>query len=369
MSFWISAKDLDDEQRQAVEGISENTSFLISGPAGSGKTNILLLRAKWLSYKGLPDYKIIAFTSSLCEFMRHGCNQYGLNPDVVTTQISFFRRILEEYGVEHTAQDDFETERQIISGKVLSLVESKKISQEYCQRILVDECQDYSDTELLIFTRLCRSVVFASDTRQSIYSGTHSIGYPESLVNGKVVDLKYHYRSGLHLCSVADEVLADRARYAPVKDRCRYPEEDMPSSVSSVSLASIDEQYEAILSNVQNQLELYPKERIGVLFPKREMVEQFRKHPSLLALGSAAQRIQVLTFHSAKGWEFRAVHVAGCESASRMGATQKRLVYTAILRGQTSAHFYYTGHIPPYLEKALESQLPPKQNPNFESLF
>ena len=369
MSFWISSKELDDEQREAVENMPAESSFVIYGPAGSGKTNILLLRAKWLSYKGVPDYKIIAFTASLCEFMRGGCEQYQINPDTVSTQMSFFRRILDEYNVDHTPQEDFEAERQLVSGKILSLVESGSISRNYCQTLLVDECQDYSDTELLLFTKLCKTIVLATDNRQSIYKDTHSAGLPESLVNGNVVELKYHYRSGLQLCSVADEVLSDRARYAAVKDRCRYPEKDRPSSVSASKLDTIEDQIEAIFVNLESQIELYPKERIGVLFPRRELVTKFKNHPSFTSLGSASQRISVLTFHSAKGWEFRAVHIAGCESASRMGSAQKRLVYTALLRGQTSAHLYYSGHIPPYLEKALESQAPPKDNPKFESLF
>ena len=181
-TFWVNKSQLDDEQSHAVENVEESASFLLRGPAGSGKTNILLLRCKWLALKALPDFKIIVFTGSLKVFLEAGCNHYGLNPSSVTTAMAFFKSILVEYGVPFESTKNFESDRSVLAGMVMSLIDSHNISNKYCGALLVDEAQDYTDTELMVFRRLTSRLILAADSRQSIYKVTHSPGRLEQLV-------------------------------------------------------------------------------------------------------------------------------------------------------------------------------------------
>lgn len=368
-TFWVNTKQLDDEQRYAVETIPETTSFLLKGPAGSGKTNILLLRAKWLTYKRQSNFKIIVFTNSLRKFVEEGCVVYDINSSAAITQMAFFKTILDEHSVPYDLLDNFEIDRSILSGKVMSLIDSKLITDAYCGTLLIDEAQDYTDTELLVFRSLTKHLVLASDSRQSIYKATHTPGLPEKLVGENVVTLRYHYRSGLKLCKVADAILAGTAGSSRLQDECRYPEATLPSSVTSVSKNSSEEQMVAIVANIMPQLELYPNERIGVLFPKRDQVTAFRDYLTSASGSNPSSRIWVDTIHAAKGWEFRAVHIGGCEALPKMGPTQKRLIYTGILRGKTSVHLYFSQKLPGYLEAALAILEPPRANPSFDELF
>lgn len=370
-TFWLGKKELDQEQTQAVEGIDESTSFLLRGPAGSGKTNILLLRAKWLTLKSLSDFRIVVFTSSLKSFLAAGCHQYGVNSSTVVTQMSFFRDLLQEYDVPFELTKNFELDRNMLAGKVMSLIDAKNIPQTYCEAILVDEAQDYTDTELLVFRRLTKRLVLAADSRQSIYRTTHTPGLPEKLVDNNVVTLKFHYRSGVRLCKVADAILADSENYPRLQGESRYDEKTRPSSVTRVPCLSFEEQQEKIIASLRDQVDLYDDEHIGVLFPKREQVEEFKRtiESTELAKYLASEAVWVDTFHGSKGWEFRAVHLGGCEVLPKMGPTQKRLVYTGILRGKTSAHIYYSGHIPGYLDSALSVVEPPKAKPALDDLF
>ncbi len=368
-AFWVSGDDLDADQAKAVEGIPETASFLLRGPAGSGKTNILLLRAKWLTYRKLSDFKIVVFTGSLRRFIEQGCQHYGIDPSSVVTQMTFFRNLLDEYGVPYELTKNFETDRSMLAGKVMSLIESRGITQEYCGALLVDEAQDYTDTELLVFRRLTKNLVLAADSRQSIYRITHTPGLPERLVDDNVVTLRFHYRSGLKLCKVADAILSDAAIYPRVQGECLYAEGARPSSVTPVSCASFEEQLRAIASNVAPQVDLYPDERIGVLFPKREQANEFQAFVLANPVAGATEALWVDTLHGAKGWEFRAVHIGGADTLYRMGATQKRLIYTGLLRGKTSAHIYYSGHLPGYLEAALATLEPPRPVPRLKDLF
>ena len=368
-TFWIKTDQLDPEQQQAVQGMPQSASFLIRGPAGSGKTNILLLRAKWLVLKRVGNIKIVVFTKSLREFMVQGCIQYGIDPAIPVTQMSFFRSILEEYSVPFESSGEFETDRMLLAGQVMSLINEKRISNNYCSALLIDETQDYTDTEILAFKGLAQSLVLAIDSRQSIYNVTHTSNLPDTLVNNQIIELRYHYRSGLRLCKVADAILADSVAYPRLQFDCQYPESELPSSVVRMSCVTLEEQFELIMKNLSLQIELYPGEPIGVLFPKREQVIKFEQYFQFNSSLEMSDKIKIDTLHGAKGWEFRAVHLGGCEMLYRMGSVQKRLIYTGVLRGKTSAHLYFSGHIPGFLESALAVLEPPVAAPKLDDLF
>ena len=365
-TFWVSDQQIDNEQGIAIRGQSADASFLLRGPAGSGKTNVLLLRARWLKLKKLSDIRIVVFTSSLKIFMQEGCVQYGIEPECVVTGMQFFRDLLVEYGVNFERTGDFEGDRVLLAGKVKALIESQNVSNIY-QAILVDESQDYTDTELVIFRELTSRLVLAADSRQSIYRVTHTAGLPEQLVGGNVITLKYHYRSGLKLCTVADAILRDNVNFPSMKGECKYDEEARPSSVEMHQLSTFSDQVHAILQRLPSQLDLYPGEKIGVLFPKREQEAEFTQ--ALENSDLPEDRVWCDTLHGGKGWEFRAVHIGGCEALYKMGPTQKRLAYTGVLRGRTSAHLYFSGHVPGYLESAVAELAPPPPDPELSQLF
>lgn len=366
-TFWISDKHLDDTQASAVKDMPESASFLIRGPAGSGKTNILLLRAKWFLIKNLSELRIIVFTSSLKNFVQLGCRQYEMPSENVVTSHHFFIDLLRQYGIEVTLSGSFEADRAMLAGTAQSLVESKKLSNLY-DALLVDECQDYMDTELLVLRRLTKRLILVADSRQSIYRTTHTPELLEELVQNNVVDLKYHYRCGLKLCIVADAILRDSANFLPLRGECRYSEDDRPSSVALIKCVDLNFQFATILGRLQGQLDLYPEEYVGVLFPKREQQAAFEKALSSAAI-SDKSRVVIDTMHGAKGLEFRAVHLAGCEALYKMGPTQKRLAYTSVLRGKTAAAIYYSGSVPGYLQSAVAKLEPPKPDPSLAALF
>ncbi len=367
-TWWISESDLDRDQAVAIQGMPENASFLLRGPAGSGKTNILALRAGWLRIKGKSHLKFVVFTRALRDFVREGCEKYGVPAESVVTSHQFLRELLAENGVTADTSGDFEADRDLLAGKAQALISEGKIGQSY-DALLVDECQDYSDTELAVFRSLTPRLILATDNRQSIYKTAQTENLLDKLVNGKVIELKYHYRSGLKVCRVADGILRGSGNFPPVAADCQYPEEKRPSSVEMESFQNIESQYRAIIKRLPAQLDAYPGDLIGVLFPKRDQYSGFVDALSRESLGEEAGRIRVDTMHSGKGLEFRAVHLGGCEALYKMGATQKRLIYTAIMRGRTSVHIYFSGSVPGYLESAIEQLLPPKADPAIGELF
>lgn len=366
-TFWIGEGDLDEFQRSAVSGVSIHDSFLMTGPAGSGKTNILLLRAKWLKLKNVSNFRIIVFTASLRDFLQIGCEQYELPAEYAATAMQLFREILSEYDVVIESTGNFEEDRALLAGAVKSLLDEHEIENIF-EALLVDEAQDYTDTELSIFRTLAERLVLAADSRQSIYRVSQTAGLMDNLVGGNVVRLKYHYRSGHNICVVADGVLKDANTYPRIAGECKYDEKARPSSIVKKPCANFHEQITMIIGKLEEELALYPGEKIGVLFPKNHQVAEFEN--ALAASGLPEKnRILCCTLHSSKGWEFRSVHIGGCEVLHQMRATQKRLAYTGILRGKTSVTLYFSGNMPGYLESALRTVSPPLPDPEFSSLF
>ena len=51
-------------------------NHLVLGPPGSGKTNILLLRANYLTLSGKPNIAIVVFTRTLSKFIASGGKEY-----------------------------------------------------------------------------------------------------------------------------------------------------------------------------------------------------------------------------------------------------------------------------------------------------
>jgi len=366
--FWLNDTQLDDEQKAAVRGIELDTSFLLRGPAGSGKTNILLLRARWLQVRGLSDFKIVVFTGSLRDFVKTGAQQYGVSPESVVTASQLFRELLAEYGVSFESTGSFEEDRAMLAGRVNSLLTSKDISN-IIPALLIDEGQDYTDTELLVFRKLTPRLMIACDSRQSIYRQTGTQEVLSTVVDDKVVTLKYHYRTGLKLCTVADGILTDTKNFPPIRGECKYDEKSRPSSLEVSPCASFAQQIDLILSRLPAQVDLYGDALIGVMFPKREQQNAFSAALEASTLISDKSSIRVNTLHGAKGWEYQAAHIGGCEVLSRMGAVQKRLIYTGILRARTSVHIYHTGHMPGYLEAAVSSIRPPAPEPGWDQIF
>jgi superfamily I DNA/RNA helicase len=153
-----------------------------------------------------------------------------------------------------------------------------------------------------------------------------------------------------------------------MRGECKYDETAKPSSVFISQHPSFNHQTAEILGKISSQLNLYPDEHIGVLFPKKEQVQSFKASLALANIPEST-RVWIDTLHGGKGWEFRAVHIGGCESLYKMGPTQKRLAYTGVLRAKTSVNVYYTGKIPGYLESAIASINPPPAEPELSDLF
>src|SRR5450830_171122 len=128
-TWWKDPAELIDEQNDILDlPIEEN--LLINGPPGSGKTNLLLLRANHLVLSKRADLYIVVFGSVLRNFIQLGGAQYKFSSDKITTHTLLFNRILGEHGIHIDKNLSFMDGRRARSAAMKKLIDAGKIGQE-----------------------------------------------------------------------------------------------------------------------------------------------------------------------------------------------------------------------------------------------
>ncbi len=379
-TWWVKSEQLDEDQRQIVE-LTKEGSYLITGPPGSGKTNLLLLRASYMLRAGMPNVLILVFNRTLQEFTRAGAVKYSVPPEQIKTCTSWEKDLLWEYAITPQEDPDFIVQRYLLLSQMQELVKNKKLGKQY-DVILLDEAQDYLPGEIELFKELGKNIFAVADSRQQIYAEDSAIDMIPSIVD-RCLSLKYHYRNSQKICKMADEIGKRYADYDPLYNTCNYDDASKPSTVEIKEFSDIHTQCGSIIDTVRIQLDAYPNELIGIIAPRKSELQEVWEHISATDLEplsiyqsstegylpfTSDTRICVCTTHSAKGLEFRALHIAGCEWIKRF-QLQKNIAYTSITRAKTSLILYHTENLPGYLLSAYAAISPPKRLPELDELF
>ena len=367
-AWWKDEAELVAEQA-AILDIPPEKSILIQGPPGSGKTNLLLLRANYLALGNHPNLQVVVFGSLLKSFIQIGGVQYKFPADRVTTHARLFDGILHEHGTQiDTRGMQLEAAREARAVGVETLIESGRIGKIF-DALLLDEAQDYTTREIKIFSNISSIIVAAADEFQKVFNGDNCL--PELMAAVEINHrLDYHFRNGRDICRIADEILKGYPSHVALLQNSQYDEKAYPVNIAINMGLRIGDQGEAIADQIQDQLVAYPEETIGIICPRNEELTAIATTLGDHGLGGSitickssdfnpAAPVWLTTMSAAKGLEFRCVHIAGLDFLSRMGGVQKRLAYTAVTRAKTALSFYYENTIPPYLVGALKVVSPP----------
>ncbi|OAD15780.1 ATP-dependent helicase [Achromobacter insolitus] len=367
-SWWRRKKELVPEQLSFIS-LPPHGCYSLVGPPGSGKTNLLLLRAQFLAGNGEKNVLIITFTNALCDFIRSGIGKSGhISADQVTTFHSWAGNyIIDQLGVSKKPKGsafDEATRAEIL--EKLKEANSKRPSQKMYSAIFVDEAQDLSADELEQLLCLSDKICICGDDNQGIYfKDGLSIA---TKFNLEQHELTSHFRIGQRIAQVADKLLPPAEGTMGLAARANYNEKEQGTSTADLHPTdSRDEQFAKMLDLIRVQLVAFNEDNIGVFAGTNEAIAELKERfdetelAGLVAYhgseggGSflSEARIHVMTLHNSKGTEFRAVHIFAAEELHEFPLRRTRLAYTGITRARTALNVFRTGATSRAIENAF----------------
>jgi len=375
-NWWTKPEQMDEDQKRFVS-LDADGRHLIVGPPGSGKTNLIVMRARYIHGCGLKNVLILTFTRALQDFIRTGL---GEKKYLEQEQIQTFKRWalshIQSYAPEqlatYTKSKDFEKDRQEII-KMLKVANQRLNGRNLYDAVLVDEVQDLHIEEVNALMQISERITVAGDSKQMIYESGQTIPLLEKQGFVKTT-LRYHYRIGTAISDVADKALQPENDADRLRTNSNYNEGESQSRADLLGFANRQEQFDAMKKTIELQLRSYPDEDVGILVPLTTMVTElqgmFDKTPLAKSVAyhndnsveqsfQSGKRIHVIVLKSAKGTEFRAVHLYGLEEL-KFPQTRRELLFMAITRAKTALTGYYSGKILKSVETAFaKAQTPP----------
>lgn len=378
-TWWKDAKELAVEQSNLLNIPPEN-NLLIEGPPGSGKTNLLLLRANQLFLGDYPNLYVVVFGTLLKSFIQMGGNQYKFPSDKVVTHTYLFQMILrwEEADIIDTDMGPIEA-RQKRADALEDLISKGKVGVLF-DALLLDEAQDYTPQEIRLLSKLSKILVATADGRQKIYEVEDCLETLQGCIEMRHT-LTYHFRNGLEICRLADGIFSGIPSFAKMEPLSNYREKDYPSKTTPRSGMTLDQQIEAMVEQIEAQRVAYPEDLIGILAPRNEELQIIENGLIQAGLGdfitranasnrfNSSRKIWLSTLTAAKGLEFRALHIAGLDYLERTGNLHKRLIFTGVTRAKTALTLYWHEEIPGYVESACRQFVTERKAVGTDQLF
>ncbi|MBX9771895.1 MAG: AAA family ATPase, partial [Candidatus Obscuribacterales bacterium] len=229
-TWWVDPSNLDSDQLGVID-LSIDEHQMLSGPPGSGKTNLLLLKGNQFVYAGRENIRFVVFTRALREFISGGSQKYEFDNAKVKTINGWMMEFLSSEKVKFDLQNDFPKDRALLIRLCKEHIERKKYKGVY-NAIIVDEGQDCLPDEIQLFHKLADTLLVATDDRQRLYGGAAAMNAWFDVIPEKQrYPLSYHYRNGKKICQVADAItpVEDSFKLLPF---CKYDEVKNPSKVN-----------------------------------------------------------------------------------------------------------------------------------------
>ena len=207
---------LTREQRAIVE-LRPDRHHLVMGPPGSGKTQVLLHRARWLrqTYKTPPEgFCVLVFTNVLTYFLRQSLDFLGIPKENVRTFDDWCADLWDKYvrkSRPRTVPDrrgksfiDVPAVRVGVLQSLQTLATAGQLKPTL-DFVLVDEGQDLDATAYGILRLTTKHLTVFADARQQIFEGGASVAEMQQhlTLTGQSASLLPAYRNSPDIAKLA----------------------------------------------------------------------------------------------------------------------------------------------------------------------
>ena len=346
----VNPSELTQEQKSAIE-VPPNGNYAIVGPPGSGKTNVLLLRAKYLMRATNGSVLCLVYTASLKDFIRKGMSEYGVEQSFVQTFHGWGKRQLEmnKMKLDFNDSDSFAK----VAPQLRALLKEGKIPK--LDYLLVDEAQDFSEDIIKLFFELAENVTLFFDKDQSIHQSDDTVknvfpvGVRSSISKfAETVTLTKNFRVPFKIAELATSIL-------PNSELDKKTDKTDGNEPVYQSFISLDEELDFIKERMADLPNENPDYNFVVLQKTtKDRLPQIKK--DFMEVGINAEIVGVyghacdfnnnlpklITYSSVKGLEFDIVFAAGATPSAFPGnITDKNLAFVAVTRAKK--RIYITG--------------------------
>jgi len=358
MSWLVPPSDLTPEQQRAVQLSPIEHRAIIGGP-GSGKTQILLHRARHLadSLNVSPErFRIFVYTNVLKDYIKAALRDLRLPEDNVIT----FDHWCRTYYQEHIAKKlpwnaaakmpDFDAIRRAAMSRATA-------NGRIFDFVLVDESQDLDEEVFSFLTTISNHVTVCLDNKQQIYdNGSTEAGILFRLgIRKHNINLIDAFRVCPYLVDVAAHLIPDAAEQNAFRNQTRQPQIEKQTPL--VYFARNFEDEKQMLYQVIRERQL-KNESIAILLPQNRQVFGFAKGLQEVGIDAevpakgtnstfpthdfTSSRPKLMSYYGAKGLTFDSVImprlVPGSFSNVRAERIE-RLLFVAITRATKWCYF------------------------------
>lgn len=322
MSWLVPRTDLTPDQATAVE-LPYDRHKLILGRPGSGKTNVLAHRARYLldKHSGNAKFRIFVFTNILKEFISADLNNIDLDVTAVGTFDFWCKEAYEAHvgraPMLPTDEVDWDNLRH---GLLTSL--RARAGRYLLDFVVIDEGQDLSLDCFEILKLASRHVTVCADYSQKIYEQGAEIGALVKVleIDKQNVNLLGAYRNSPQVGYLASHFIDDPA------DRAHFQRQvSNNQSVRELPMLYYAKSSETELARLVDVVRMRQRfnQSIGIFLPTRKYVFGIKKALQDLGLnvyialpgkfgGSSnvsfgSEAAKITTYHSAKGLTFDCV--------------------------------------------------------------
>lgn len=347
--IWLTPADRLTPVQQAAVRAPASAPLVLRGGPGSGKTVVILHRAKQLA-ESAPGFRVrvLVYTNVLRDFIRSAVADLDLDPESVLTFDHWCRlehqRLIGPPPLDDKGFPDFLRIRRDLLAALRRLKAPPSLDAA-----LVDEGQDLDDTCYALLRLAAGHVTVAFDSRQAIYRDAAGDDLPRSL-GGRAseIDLASTYRACPFVVDLACGFIEDPTQREVFRSQAATEQEERQTPLLYRAADEGDER-RRLLEVLRERL--HRNERVGILFPTLRQVQDyagFLRTEGILAarqpetdrqgrrptLDFAAGRPVVLTFHSAKGLTFDSVLIPGLSANALRAArgSAGRMLFVAVTR-------------------------------------